>query len=134
MNHWINLFDGFIEINEKDSNTESANHNLEINESTRNHESLDKPFQWPPVNAERDIRNNPEESTHIHKEWLSKEIDETASSTESVNSSFEINESTNSNKSLNKPSRWAVDEQFIESITQQQPFAINFQKEENVTS
>ena len=50
MNHWINLFDGFIKINEKDSNTESANHNLEINESIRHHESLDKPFQWPPVN------------------------------------------------------------------------------------
>ena len=62
-----------------------------------------------------------------------EEIDEMASSTESVKSSFEINESINSNKSLDKPSRWAADEKFTESITRQQPFLINIQKEENVT-
>ena len=32
---------------------------------------------------------------------------------------------------LNKP--WVVDEQFIESITQQQPFTIKVQNKENVT-
>ena len=35
---------GCQEIDEKDSNTESINHNLEINENTRNHEPLDKYF------------------------------------------------------------------------------------------
>lgn len=77
---------------------------------------------------------NPEEITHIHREWLAEEIDETVSSKESVNVSFEINEITNINKSLNTPSRWAVDEQLIESTTQQYPFAINFEEKENVTS
>ena len=56
---------GCQEIIEKDSNTESMNHNLEIDESIRNHKLSDKSVQWPPVNTEKDFRKNPEESTYI---------------------------------------------------------------------
>ena len=51
---------GCQEIIEKDSNTESMNHNLEIDESIRNHKPSDKSVQWPRVNTEYDFRNNPE--------------------------------------------------------------------------
>ena len=56
---------GCQEIDEKDSNTESINHNLEINENTVNHVPLDKYFRWPPANTEKGFRKNPEESTYI---------------------------------------------------------------------
>ena len=70
------------EIDNAVSNAELL-HNLEINESKRNHESLDKHVRWLPDNTGKDFRKLSEESTQVRNDWLSKEIDETARNTES---------------------------------------------------